>query len=91
MIFKEGSLSGFGINRSEIRFTTLLRMLAVIPVPLTLMGFMSTRLHLVLVSLNYVIYVSAEETTSAKKLRSDATFAEVNPVWFGHRYVPVPD
>jgi hypothetical protein len=40
--------------------------------------------------ISFCYFVLAEETTSAKKLRSDATFAEVNPVWFGHRYVPVP-
>ena len=45
----------FGIRNQSFRFTTLLRMLAVILVPLTLMGFMSTRIHLVLVSFNCVI------------------------------------
>ncbi len=58
--------------------------------PAVILMSLSTRVNLALSSFNYVIYDSAEETTSAKKLRSDATFAEVNPVWFGHRYVPVP-
>jgi hypothetical protein len=59
--------------------------------PAVIFMSLSRRVNLALLSFNYVIYVSAEETSSAKKLRSDATFAEVNPVWFGHRYVPVPD